>query len=183
MKNARALYYNGKIVTVDSKDTIAGAFVVKDGKFEAVGSSRDLLRAFDSAEKIDLHGACVIPGLNDGHAHPFMAGLENLTEEIPAFSSADDILDWIRLETRKKRPDQWIYVHRCFPSRLSGGRWPALEDLDRAAPGHPVFLNGAWAGVANTCALKRNNIGPGTRHEGVVRGPDGKLNGVLHRSA
>lgn len=37
-----AIYYNGKVVTVDKAFTIAEAFAVKEGRFVAVGRNADV---------------------------------------------------------------------------------------------------------------------------------------------
>lgn len=177
------LYFNGKVLTVDARDRAAEAFVVQGERFAAVGSNRELLSGFPAAERVDLRGRCVIPGLNDGHCHPQMAGLGELQGEIPVLSSLDDILGWIRAEAKKRPAGEWIYIHRSFPSRIRENRWPTREELDRAAPDHPVFLNGAWAGIINTRALGLSGIGLNHPNPGVVRDSSGRPNGVVHQSA
>jgi predicted amidohydrolase YtcJ len=177
------VYYNAKVLTVDPNDTVTDAFTVQGDLFGPLGPGRELLDAFGSGRRVDLKGRCVVPGLNDGHAHPSMAGTSELSGEIPVHASAKAILEWVREEAAGQKPGEWIYIHRCFPSRLKERYWPTREELDRAAPRHPVFLNGAWAGMANSRALAESNITAATRHEGVVRDRAGKPNGVLHRSA
>ena len=65
-----AIYINGKIVTVDARFTIAQAFAITRGKFEAVGKDTDIQKLAGPATRvIDLHGRTVIPGLEDSHLH------------------------------------------------------------------------------------------------------------------
>src|ERR1051326_3378218 len=61
-----AIFYNGKILTVDSQDTIREAFATQGETFVAVGTNAQILSlAAKTTKKIDLHGYAVIPGLMD----------------------------------------------------------------------------------------------------------------------
>jgi len=62
---------NGKIVTVDSDDSIVEAVAVKNGKIFAVGSTDEIKRlAGEGTEVIELDGKTVLPGIIDTHTHP-----------------------------------------------------------------------------------------------------------------
>ncbi len=64
------ILYNGKIVTVDPKFTLAEAVAIKDGKFLAVGSNAEIqATAGTETRSVDLKGKTVIPGIIDTHAH------------------------------------------------------------------------------------------------------------------
>ncbi len=41
-KNPDVVYYNGKIYTLDDKNTIAEAIAVKDGKILSVGTNKEI---------------------------------------------------------------------------------------------------------------------------------------------
>src|SRR5580765_3995679 len=61
---------NGKIITVDARDSIAQAIAVHAGKIVAVGSNDEVRkRAPQGARVIDLHGRAATPGLIDTHCH------------------------------------------------------------------------------------------------------------------
>ncbi len=61
---------NAKIVTVDEDFSIAEAVAIRNGKFVAVGSDREIRAlAGQGTEIIDLEGKTVLPGFNDGHGH------------------------------------------------------------------------------------------------------------------
>jgi predicted amidohydrolase YtcJ len=70
-----AIFYNGKIVTVDSSFSIQQAFAVRGEVFVAVGTNT-IVRALAGKDTrlIDLKGATVIPGLTDNHDHLWNAG-------------------------------------------------------------------------------------------------------------
>jgi predicted amidohydrolase YtcJ len=64
------IFYNGKIITVDSGFTIAQAFAVRGDLYVAVGTDA-AIRALAGANTrlVDLRGFAVIPGLSDNHDH------------------------------------------------------------------------------------------------------------------
>src|SRR5258708_14206675 len=64
------LLLNGHIITVDSRDSIAQALLVHDGKISAVGANDEIRKlAPNSAKLLDLPGLTVTPGLIDTHCH------------------------------------------------------------------------------------------------------------------
>src|SRR5688500_11928847 len=71
-----AIFYNGRIVTVDAAFSIHQAFAIKEGRFVAVGSDA-MIRglAGPGTRQTDLRGHTVIPGLMDTHNHQYHAGL------------------------------------------------------------------------------------------------------------
>lgn len=64
------ILFNGKIVTVDSNDTIVEAIAIRDGKIIGVGSCADVKSLIGPETKsIDLEGKTVVPGFIDAHVH------------------------------------------------------------------------------------------------------------------
>src|SRR5436190_24023385 len=61
---------NGKIITVDARDSIAQALAVSAGKIVAVGTNDEIkLRVGPRTQVIDLRGRTATPGLIDSHVH------------------------------------------------------------------------------------------------------------------
>jgi predicted amidohydrolase YtcJ len=150
---------NGKIITVDADFTIAEAVAIKDDRFMAVGSSKDIeALANSSTIRIDLKGRTVIPGLIDAHLHPDIASTSELEDKIPDVRSIDDLLNWVESQTHIKEKAEWIVHPKFFPTRITEMRQPTLDELDRAAPQHPVFLNGSYKGMVNSAAMRAANI-------------------------
>ena len=53
---ADALFYGGKIYTMEGPDVCKEAVVLKDGKFAYVGTKEEALAQFDCEKCIDLQG-------------------------------------------------------------------------------------------------------------------------------
>src|SRR5207237_8288155 len=61
---------NGKIITVDEKDSVAQALAIHNGKILAVGTNEEIGKiAAKDARVINLHGRTATPGLIDAHCH------------------------------------------------------------------------------------------------------------------
>src|SRR2546423_5699707 len=65
---------NGKIVTMDKKNSIVSEVTIQDGRFEAVGKSGS--QKLDPCTKIiNLGGRTAVPGLIDNHNHIVLLGM------------------------------------------------------------------------------------------------------------
>lgn len=157
---------NGKIVTVDERESILEAVAVKFGKILAVGSS-DSIKGLIGEEThvIDLNGRTVIPGLIDSHSHmistgiTMMMGIIDLSEEAGVKSIAD-IKAKIAERAKKTPKGEWIIGFREDDSKLAEKRHPNKWELDEAAPDHPVFIStiGGHFSIANTKAFERSDV-------------------------
>ena len=66
---ADLIIVNGKIITVDPRDTIAEAVAICSGRILHVSSKRQILEyAKPETKVIDLEGKAVTPRLTDDHA-------------------------------------------------------------------------------------------------------------------
>ncbi len=175
------IYYNGKIVTIDSAFSIVQAVAIKGNRFQAVGSDEDINNlAGRQTEKINLEGRTVVPGLIEAHAHPERASLSEANGSLPNPRTVDECLAWIKQQVELKPDGEWIIHPKLFPTRLREMRTPTLKELDIAAPENPVFLNAAYGGKINTAAMRVSGITQQTERPGLLREPTtGRLNGKL----
>ena len=186
--NADLVLINGKILTVDPKDSIAQAIAVRDGKILAVGTSKAILaRAAAGARVIDLHGLTVTPGLIDSHAH--FTETNTLYELNFADSkSIDDVIARVKEKAGALKPGEWIRGEQWDESKLKERRYVTAADLDKAAPNNPVWMTQSTGhyGVANSVALGLAHIGAETKDPpaGTIdRDAQGKPTGVLKEGA
>src|ERR1700685_1678441 len=70
---------DGKILTVDAKDSVVEAVAITKGKIVAVGSTAEIQgRAGRATRVVDLHGLTATPGLIDTHGHFADGGVDEL---------------------------------------------------------------------------------------------------------
>ena len=158
------LLANARVITCDTRDTIAGAIAVRDGRVLAVGSEEAVrARAGAGAVVADLGGHAVLPGLIDTHPHLMHFG--TITEPLVDLTDAtshQDIAGRIANRAAVTPPGDWImatpvgephyFIRRSYRD-LPERELPGRSVLDRAAPANPVFIQ-AWAPVVpNVCAL------------------------------
>ena len=158
-KNPDMILLNGKVLTMDGNDTIAEAVAVNEGRIVGVGDSRQIeALAGSETKKLDLRGNTLLPGFIEAHTHNDMYGMmtSDLVVDchIPPLESVDDILKAVRKKAGSLPEGELI---------LGQGRtfqpYPTREQLDKAAPQHPVVVKPSmhWY-LLNTAALKRFRI-------------------------
>ena len=140
---------NAKVLTVDDRFREAQALAVRDGRFVAVGSTDEVRARIGGATRvIDGGGRTVIPGLIDSHVHALGVAAAEASQPFRNLRSIDELQDWIRATARRVPPDTWIWTPRVYPTRLRERRFPTRQELDAAAPHHPVAVDGALRVVA-----------------------------------
>jgi predicted amidohydrolase YtcJ len=161
---------------------------VKDGRVAFAGSAIELeTRADPFTVRHELDpDEVAIPGLTDSHLHLAEGGIALEQVDLEASRTLDDGLALIAAAHGRLPDGEWIEGHGWDPDRW--GRWPAAEDLDRAAPGRRVAL---WAHDHHSLwvsrpALELAGIDDRTADPpgGIIRrADDGVAMGVLHEGA
>src|ERR1700678_3976731 len=84
------LVTNGTVITMDAQRRVIenGAVAVRGDSIVAVGSSADIAAQYDATKIVDAHGAIVMPGLINGHAHAAMSLFRGVADDL----SLDDWL-------------------------------------------------------------------------------------------
>lgn len=140
---ADLLFTNGVIRTLDPANPVAEALAVERGRIVAVGGNSDILGyRRTGTQVIDLQGKALLPGFIDAHQHLIYMGLSfrQVDVTVGAVSSIDDIVGSVRQRAASTPADEWIEGRGYHDARLTEKRNPTRDDLDRAAPDHPVFL-------------------------------------------
>jgi predicted amidohydrolase YtcJ len=185
MNHDDCLLRNGCIYTMDERDTVAEAVLIRDGHIVAVGPAREVERlAHPGAAAVDLRGACVLPGLIDTHPHLLHYGtLEAPLVPLWDCRSHAEIVERLTARARETEPGEWIqatpvgephFFFRRSYRDLEEGVLPDRHVLDRASSHHPIVVQ-AWAPVRPSCmafnsmALERLGIrGDAPEHLGNV---------------
>jgi predicted amidohydrolase YtcJ len=161
------------------------AVAIKDGRFVAVGTVKNVMRfAERSSKRIDLQGKTVIPGLIDSHNHMLLTGLELNLVQLKDCKNIADVLAAIEKKVSTSPTGTWVQTSGGWhESQLNEQRLPNRWELDGISPNTPVLVvRGGHTAVANSYALRLAGIEeatqdpPGGRY---VRDSNGRLTGLM----
>ncbi|RUA34030.1 MAG: amidohydrolase [Bacteroidetes bacterium] len=177
-----AIYFNGDIYTVNDKFEIAEAFAIKDGKFIAVGSSKDIRNQYQSEEEIDLLGSPVYPGFIDGHAH-FIRYAKDLGDvDLVGTASFEELVQRLQKHV-KKFPNEPVLLGQGWDqNNWEGKQFPTKDTLDLLFPDKVVMLRriDAHAVLTNQKGLDLAGIDANTKVSGgEILVENGQPTGVL----
>lgn len=188
---ADLLLLNGKIITVDPKDSIVEAVAIRGDRIIAVGKSIELKKlAAKGAKIIDLKGKLVLPGIIDSHTHPHNAAMNFLEincrgEEIKGIM---DIQSAVAKKAKSLGLGKWVRGSGYNDSKLVERRQITRKELDEAAPDNPVYIvsDTGHQAVVNSRALDIAGITRSTPDPAggkIDRDTDGEANGLLYETA
>jgi predicted amidohydrolase YtcJ len=175
------LFTNARVLTMDPGLPEAEAVAIDGGRILAVGSTSDV-RAQVSGTEHDLRGAALLPGFYDSHNHMLMTGLNLAAVDLSAATTIADVLDAVAQRAAVTPSGTWVMSSaRWHESQLVEARFPMRQELDRAAPDHPVLVpRGGHNVVANSRALDVAGIAsdqPNPPGGTFVRTAEGDLTG------
>lgn len=182
---ADLVIWGGPIYTaVDARPEVE-AVAVSHGRIAFAGGKAGAQALVGPRTKvIDLAGAALFPGFTDSHAHLGEIGQRELTLNLEGSKSAAEVTQrlkaYIAGHPGVRVVDGVGWIETGWPE----GRFLQRSDLDAVAPDIPVLLHRAdgHALTANTAALKAAGITEATPAPfggQILKGPDGKLTGML----
>ncbi|MBI2758733.1 MAG: amidohydrolase [Chloroflexi bacterium] len=178
------LLHNARVHTLDPKRPLASVLVIDRERILASGGD-ELLREFDNAEKQDMRGLVILPGLTDAHIHLqyYALGLQKIDCETDTLA---ECLRRVSERVKKSKPGEWILGHGWNQNLWE--RWPTASDFDSISPNNPVYLTAKslHAALANSAALKIANITastPDPANGQIQRSLNGDPSGVLLETA
>jgi predicted amidohydrolase YtcJ len=172
-----------RILTVDDGFRTAAALAVRDGRFVAVGSNDDMRSYIGPKTRvIEARERTVIPGFIDTHVHALDVAAAEAVQPFTNLRSVAELQAWIRGAAERRPQAAWIWTPRVYPTRLKEYRFPTRQELDAAAPQHPVVVDGAYAFVLNGAALRAAGIErttPDPPGGSIARDASGEPTGLL----
>jgi predicted amidohydrolase YtcJ len=144
---------NGRIHTMDARNTIASTVTIRNGRFVAVSDARPARQT--GARVIDLKGRTVVPGLVEAHIHSVSLGnrpgYHTILENTASIREIQESL----AARRKDVPEgQWITsMGGWHPNQWAEHRHPTRRELDEAVPDRPVLLYERFTGPCATNTL------------------------------
>ncbi|HEY3766096.1 MAG TPA: amidohydrolase family protein [Gaiellales bacterium] len=169
----------GTVRTLADGGRVTEALLIEDGLVALSGTSREVTeRARPGTPVVDLAGRCALPGLIDAHAHLELSALaERRWVDVRALAPADTVAR-VAAAAADLAAGEWIVAQGTFGQEL-----PGRDELDRAAPGHPVVIRESMHKLAASSAalaaagIDRRTVEPaGTR---VRRTPAGEPTGLV----
>ncbi len=161
---AERVLFNAKIFTGVPDHPYADAVAIRGDKIVAVGSLAEVLPATNkNAERVDLQGKFLLPGLIDSHAHPIEGGLALISADVDNEMPSVDAL--VAFAADAKKSGRGMRGDLLFISGMPLIYWSKTDDLNaRLSSGAyadvPVFLGGmdGHTGWANRTLLRRAGV-------------------------
>ncbi|MDT0646358.1 amidohydrolase family protein [Zunongwangia sp. F260] len=180
-ESADLLVFNAEVYTVDNNFSKAEAFVVRDGKFLAIGSSEELREKFKYAETFNAEGKAVFPGFIDAHAHFYRLGLQQNRVDLTGTESFEEVITRI-VEFQQKTGSDFITGRGWDQNDWKEKEFPVKDTLDRLFPDTPIAITriDGHALLANQAALDAAGITTETPFEGGdIEQKNGRLTGII----
>lgn len=141
---------NGNIVTMDAANSTTSEVTIQDGRFTAVGPAAQALSP--CTEVVDLGGRTAVPGLIDNHNHIVLLGIRpGYHTPLEGTTSIAEVQDVVRARAAAVPAGAFITSMGGWNvAQFAEGRFPTIDELDAAAPNHPVLLFQSFTGPAAT---------------------------------
>ena len=180
--SADMILHHALIYTVDSNFSTVTAMAVRDGKVLALGTDKDIMGSYESAEVVDAGGKAVYPGFIDAHAHFTQYGQALFSVNLFGCQSWDEAVERVK-QFAAGHPDlPWITGWGWDQNKFAGKQFPDNGSLNAAFATRPVVLErvDGHALIANEKALGLAGIHAGdTLTGGVVETRKNALTGIL----
>ena len=181
-EKADLIVINANAYTVNSKFDKAQSFAIKDGKFIAVGSNKEVRAKYATLKLIDAKNKAVFPGFIDAHCHFYGLGLQQQKVDVRGTKSYDEVLQKIS-DFQDKNNVPYITGRGWDQNDWDVKKFPTKEKLDKLFPKTPVAVRrvDGHAYLVNQAALDYSGITKAIKVEGgeFITDKKGKLTGVL----
>ena len=149
------IFYNGKVFTGEPEHPYAEAVAIRGDKIVAVGAQVDVMKAAGiDAEKIDLQGKTLLPGLIDSHTHVMDSSTVLTGADVDdKVHTLDDLVAFVAearhscrgmrgrfLDITSLSLDFWSKPEE-LNARFSAGEYSDLPLLLEGADGHTGWAN------------------------------------------
>ena len=139
------------------------AVAIADGRFLAVGTNDEIQQLATAERPVDL-GQNVVPARLTPHSHPALSGRLHMRQVDCDLRSIAAIQAAIRQRASETPAGQWVLGFKYDDTKTSEGRPLTREDLDAAAPNHPVHVahRGGHTAYVNSLAMKMASVSEST---------------------
>lgn len=140
--------------------SLDSTILVTDGRIQFIGDESEARRLAPGAERVDLRGATVLPGLVDAHAHVSGLGMALETVSLVDTTSYAEVLDRIKAGAARAAKGEWITGRGWDQNDWASKDFPTSDELDRIVSDHPVWVTriDGHAALANSAAMRAAGI-------------------------
>ena len=130
--------YKGKVLTVDSNDTVAGFLVEDKGRIVYVGN--ELPEQYKNVQTVELGKKVLVPAFVDTHQHmasfsTFHAGLNVMDAE-----SNEEIAQMVKEFVQSSGNKKTLIAFGASPYSVKEGRLISREELDKVCPDKEIMV-------------------------------------------
>ncbi|MXX53972.1 MAG: amidohydrolase, partial [Dehalococcoidia bacterium] len=166
---------NGRVETMDLRDSVVQAVGIRDGRIAALGTNEEVSAYKHSRTTvIDAQGKTVLPGFIEPHNHMvgYSTDLLEVDVRTPPNRNIGDIVELLRERAYITPPGDWIRGRGYDDTGLQDMRHPTREDLDAVSAIHPIAIvhNSGHMLAANSLALEMAGI-----HDETPDPPGGRI--------
>lgn len=161
----------GNVFTSEGNE-MAEAFAVKDGKYIAVGTKKEVKKYVgEKTEVIEHRNGMVMAGCTEGHGHYLMSNFYTYGNHVIKMTSDDDkesILDAIS-KMAAGNPDYIFGFGFDYNALKQEGKYPTCHEMDSIIKDVPVYLQDSEGhkGLANSYCIEQAGI---LNPDGTVKG-------------
>ncbi len=140
---------NGRIVTLDRKNSTVAEVTIQNGVFTAVGRGASA-QLSPCTKTIDLKGRTAVPGLIDNHNHIVLLGIRpGHDARLETAASIADVQAIIRARAKTVPAGEFVTAMGGWNfAQFAEKRMPTLAELDAADTTHPVIAFHSFTGPA-----------------------------------
>ena len=193
MKSDQAdqIWFNGKLMTMDSYFPYAEALAVRGGQILAVGTNEDVLNLMGPGTvKYNLFGKFIMPGIVESHTHALWGACRDLFDVYVGYNASfNDLIHATKERVQKIVPGEVVFGGPWrLDMRQQMGSNPR-EVLDQISCIHPIILQDTSQHIlwCNTLAMRLGGISKDASDiaGGVIERDcsTGEPNGILAEAA
>lgn len=185
-QKADIIITNGKVSTLDSKNSEVQAVAISGNKILKTGTNAQILKLKGSQTKvIDAKGNRVIPGLFDSHLHVIRGGrFYNLELRWDGVTSLKRALQMLKEQAARTPKGQWIRVVGGWNEyQFEEKRLPTIAEINEATGDVPTFIlylyGKAWLNKAGLEKLQITGDTPNPAEGLIQKDENGNATGLL----
>ncbi len=183
-RTADLIFFNGNVHTIDPANPSVEAVGIIGNRIVFTGSN-DEIEKFrdDNTQIIDLHGATVVPGLVDAHAHVMGLGKALSQIDLMGTTSKVEIREKILTAVSEAKDGEWISGRGWDQNDWEEKEFPTFQDLS-GTESHPVYMrrvdgHAAWVNSKTLEICNINSETPDPDGGKIVKDSNGNPTGIL----